>query len=249
LGIGTTPVYYSLIMRIRVMPKEVFPGIEISPDGKQEFSIGALADHLNIGDGVVLYTPNDDFSECSVFAVAEVVAVDQVRDTCSLDVRRHSNVIYPSGNAGWRWRDNRYLCLDKPKIEKYELINLFERAFNDDSWHQRPLQDESNRYAKFDLSKRTLLPTWGYVYLFKSSDAYKIGMAKNTFARKKRIESKKKLELHFIHEFSSNDYKRAEATLHLEFAHCRRGRSEFFDLTPSEVEQIQAISQMDFPLP
>jgi hypothetical protein len=236
-------------MRIRVTPKEVFPGIEITPNGIHEFSIGVLSDHLNTGDGVVLYSPNNDFSECSVFAVAEVVAVDSIRDTCSLDVRRHSSVIEPSKNARWRWRDNCYLCLDKNKVLKYELIDLFVRAFYDNSWAMRPIKDLSKRYAKFDLSKRTLLPTQGNVYLFKSSDAYKIGMAKNTTERKKRIESGKKLELELIHELSSNDYERAEATLHLEFAHCRRGKSEFFELTPDEVQRIQTIMQMNFPLP
>jgi hypothetical protein len=236
-------------MRIRVTPKEVFPGSEVSPNGKQEFSIGALADHLNIGDGLVLYTPNDDFSECSVFAVAEVVAVDPIRDTCSLDVRRHSSLIEPSKNARWRWRENCYLCLDKKKVLKYELIDLFVQAFNDKSWAKRPIQDLSKRYAKFDLSKRTLLPTWGYVYLLKSSDAYKIGMAKDTAKRKKRIEKDKKMNLELVHEFPSNDYERAEATLHLDFAHCRRKRTEFFELTLDEVEQIQAISHKDFPLP
>ena len=231
------------------MPKEVFPGIEVSPNGIHQFSIGALADHLIIGDGIVLYKPDDDFSECSVFAVAEVVAVDPIRDTCSLDVRRHSSLIKPSKNARWRWRENCYLCLDKKKVLKYKLIDLFVEAFNDKSWAKRPIQDLSKRYAKFDLSKRTLLPTWGYVYLLKSSDAYKIGMAKNTTERKKRIESGKKLELELIHELSSNDYERAEATLHLEFAHCRRGKSEFFELTPDEVQRIQTIMQMNFPLP
>ena len=236
-------------MRIRVTPKEVFAGIEVSPNGIHEFSIGVLADHLIIGDGVVLYTPNDDFSECSVFAVAEVVSVDQVRDTCSLELRRHSSLIEPSKNARWRWRENCYLCLDKKKVLKYELIDLFVEAFNDKSWTKRPIQDLSKRYAKFDLSKRTLLPTWGYVYLLKSSDAYKIGMAKDTVNRKKRIEKDKKMNLELIHEFPSNDYARAEATLHLDFAHCRRKRTEFFELTPDDVERIQTISRMDFPLP
>jgi hypothetical protein len=248
LDIGTTPIYYSLTMRIRVTPKEVFPGIEISPDGIQEFSIGALADHLNIGDGVVLYTPNDDFSECSVFAVAEVVAVDNVRDTCAMDVRCHSSVIQPSKNARWRWRENCYLCLDENRVRNYKLIDLFVEAFNDKSWAKRPIQDLSKRYAKFDLSKRTLLPTWGYVYLLKSSDAHKIGMAKDTAKRKKRIEKDRKMNLEFIHEFSSNDYDRAEATLHFQFRHCRQGKTEFFKLEPDEVQQILAITQMDFPL-
>jgi hypothetical protein len=236
-------------MRIRVTPKEVFSGVESSPNGIHDFSIGALADHLIIGDGIVLYKPDDDFSKCSVFAVAEVVAVDDVRDTCSLDIRRHSSVIQPSRNARWRWRENCYLCLDKKKVLKYELIELFVQAFDDESWAKRPIEDLSKRYAKFDLSKRTLLPTWGYVYLLKSSDAYKIGMAKDTAKRRKRIEKDKKMNLEFIHEFPSNDYERAEATLHRDFAHCRRKRTEFFELTPEEVEQIQAISQKDFPLP
>jgi len=236
-------------MRIRVTPREVFPGIETSPAGAHEFAIGVMADYLSPGDGVVLYTPNEDFSECAVFAVAEVVAVDQVRDTCSLDVRHHSSIIQPDKAARYKWRDNRYLCLDKSKIEKYGLLHLFAQAFNDDSWLERPLQDASRTFTKFDLSKRTLIPTNGYVYLFKYDDAFKIGMSTTTARRKKEIERNKKLELELLHEISSNDYQRAEATLHAEFAHCRRGRSEIFELSSSEVVRIQAISQMDFPLP
>jgi len=236
-------------MRIRVTPLEIFPGIEASPAGIHEFSIGALAEYLNAGDGVVLYTPNEDFSECAVFAVAEVVAVDQVRDTCSLNVRRHSSIIQPDKAARYKWRDNHYLCLDKSKVEKYGLLHLFAQAFNDDSWLERPLQDASRTFIKFDLSKRTLIPTNGYVYLFKYDDAFKIGMSTTTARRKKEIERNKKLELELLHEISSNDYQRAEATLHAEFAHCRRGRSEIFELSSSEVVRIQAISQMDFPLP
>jgi len=74
-------------------------------------------------------------------------------------------------------------------------------------------------------------------------------MSTDTAKRKQRIEKDKKMNLEFIHEFPSNDYERAEATLHLEFDHCRRKRTEFFELTPEEVERIQLISQMDFPLP
>ena len=64
-------------MRIRVMPREVFLGIESKSDGIHQFSIGVLADHISSGDGVVLYTPNDDFSQCAVFAVAEDLGVVQ----------------------------------------------------------------------------------------------------------------------------------------------------------------------------
>ena len=236
-------------MRIRVTPKDVFPGLEVAPNGIHEFSIGALADHLMIGDGIVLYKPNDDFSVCEVFAVAEVVALDPVQDTCSIDVRMHSSLIEPSKNARWRWQENCYLCLDKEKVLRYKLIEMFVQAFDDESWTNRPIQDLSKRYAKFDLSKRTLLPTTGYVYLFKSSEAYKIGMSKDTAQRKKRIEQNKKMKLDFIHEFLSNDYARAEATLHFQFRHCRQRKTEFFKLESDEVQQILAITKMDFPLP
>ena len=236
-------------MRIRVTPKEVFPGIEIATDGIHQYSIGALADHLNIGDGIVLYLPNDDFSQCSVFAVAEVVDVDSKEDSCSLDVRNHSNLINPDSNARHKWRKNPYLCPDKKKVLKYGLVDFFVQAFHDSTWAERPIHDLSGRFAKFDLSKRTLLPTCGFVYLLRSSDEYKIGSAIDTAKRKKRIESDKKLNLELIHEFSSNDYQRAEATLHVEFANCRRKRTEFFDLSVAEVDQILKISQMDFPLP
>jgi hypothetical protein len=240
---------YHLSMRIRVTPKEVFPGIETTSNGTHEFAIGVLADHLKIGDGVVVYSPNYDFSECAVFAVAEVISVQPELDTCTLDVRLISGIIKPDSNAKHKWQKNPYLCPDKSKVQKYKFIDLFVHAFNDKSWAERPNQDLSKRYAKFDLSKRTLLPTRGYVYLFKSSDAYKIGMSTDTAHRKKRIEKDKKMNLEFIHEFPSNDYERAEATLHLDFANCRRKRTEFFELTPEEVERIQLISQMDFPLP
>jgi hypothetical protein len=235
-------------MRIRVTPKEVFPGIENASNRIQEFSIGALADHLNIGDGVVLYSPNHDFSECTVFAVAEVISVQPEHDTCTLDVRLSSGTINPDSNAKHKWQKNPYLCPDMSKVQKYKLIDFFVQAFNDKSWAERPNQDLSKRYAKFDLTKRTLLPTRGYVYLFKSGDAYKIGMSKDTAQRKKRIEKDKKMNLEFIHEFLSNDYERAEATLHFQFRHCRQGKTEFFELEPDEVQQILAISQMDFPL-
>ena len=230
-------------------PKEVFPGIETASNGAHEFSIGVLADHLNTGDGVVLYSPNHDFSECTVFAVAEVISVQRELDTCTLDVRLSSGTIKPDSNAKHKWQKNPYLCPDKSKVQKYKLIDLFVRAFNDKSWAERPIQDLSMRYAKFDLSKRTLLPTQGYVYLFKFNDCFKIGMSTATSRRQKEIEWKKKVELELLHEISSNDYQRAEATLHAEFAHCRRGKAELFDLTPEEVQQILAIKQMDFPLP
>jgi hypothetical protein len=236
-------------MRIRVTPKEVFPGIEIASNGIHEFSIGVLADHLDIGDGVVLYSPNHDFSECAVFAVAEVISVQPELDTCTLDVRLSSGTIKPDSNAKHKWQKNPYLCPDKSKVQKYKLIDFFVEAFKDKSWAERPIQDLSNRYAKFDLSKRTLLPTRGHVYLFKFNDCFKIGMSTTTSRRQKEIERKKKVELELLHEISSNDYQRAEATLHAEFAHCRRGKAELFDLTPEEVQQILAIKQMDFPLP
>ena len=240
---------YHLSMRIRVTPKEVFPGIETASNGTHEFSIGALADHLNTGDGVVLYSPNHDFSECTVFAVAEVISVRPELDTCNLDTRLISAIIKPDSNAKHKWQKNPYLCPDKNKVQKYKLMDLFVRAFNDKSWAERPIQDLSMRYAKVDLSKRTLLPTRGYVYLFKVNDCFKIGMSTATSRRQKEIERKKKVELELLHEITSNDYQRAEATLHAEFAHCRRGRAELFDLTPEEVQQILAITQMDFPLP
>ena len=239
---------YHLSMRIRVTPKEVFPGVETASNGLHEFSIGVLADHLNTGDGVVLYSPNHDFSECTVFAVAEVISVRPELDTCNLDTRLISAIIKPDSNAKHKWQKNPYLCPDKSKVQKYKLMDLFVRAFNDKSWAERPIQDLSMRYAKFDLSKRTLLQTRGYVYLFKFNDCFKIGMSTATSRRQKEIEWKKKVELELLHEISSNDYQRAEATLHAEFAHCRRGKAELFDLTPEEVQQILAIKQMDFPL-
>ena len=121
-------------MRIRVSPEHVFPGIESKSAGIHEFTIGAFADYLNLGDGVVLYTPNTDFSECKVFAVAEVVEVNPTADSCRLDIRLHLDLIRPDKAARYKWRDNPYLCLDRKKVAKYRLMELFARAFNDKSW-------------------------------------------------------------------------------------------------------------------
>ena len=75
-------------MRIRVTPREVFPGIETSPAGAHEFAIGVIADYLSPGDGVVLKlnaelsalpyrsvaTDNEGcFTECEDYSVVRVL--------------------------------------------------------------------------------------------------------------------------------------------------------------------------------
>ena len=89
------------------------------------------------------------------------------------------------------------------------------------------------------------MPVVGFVYLFKSSDLYKIGKSIDTLNRKRQVERDVREDLREVHRFESNDYTRAEAILHQRYA-AKRVRGEWFDLSETDLAEILKISEMNF---
>lgn len=237
---------YSRIVRIRVVQPSVFPDFSEGLTGLHLMFVGTLSFHVAVGDGLLVYIPNDDYSECRCIAACEIVAVDEAERRVTLDIREANEVIYPPSRVRWRWRQDPYLCPDKKRARDYGLVGIFARSFDDPTWHDRELKDAARSVFEVDLTRPTLLPQIGEVYLFGStSHGTKIGKSVDVEKRKKEVENDIGESLKILHRFSSNDYSRAEFTLHTKYSHLRR-KGEWFDLTSHDIAEIQSISSMTF---
>jgi hypothetical protein len=109
----------------------------------------------------------------------------------------------------------------------------------------RKLDDAVNFVFRPDLTRPTLSPQSGDIYLLKGSTLYKIGKSIQTDKRKKRLEKQVSEKLELLHTIKSNDYTRAEVTLHQRYEHLHR-HGEWFELGPAEVAEILQIGEMNF---
>lgn len=232
-------------MRLRVIQASALPDLAEAPVGISLVQVGKLSHFLDPEDAMLVYHPDTDFSQCRCIRACEVTASDPDRGTIIIDTRVIDVVVTPDRHARHYWRDRPYLCLDVKKIIKYQLLSIFEEAFKDNSWTDRKLEDAVDSVFRPDLSRPTLTPQSGDVYLLKGSKLYKIGKSIQTEKRKKRIEKEQGEKLELLHTITSNDYTRAEVTLQQRFQHCHR-YGEWFDLGPDEVAEILGISEMNF---
>lgn len=230
-------------MRIRVVPLSALPDVLTSNCEIQVVWVDILAQHLNEGDGLVMYETLDECATCLVRCICEVVASDPENGFATLDVRPWNAEIRPDSHARWRWEKAPYLCLDTNKVIKYNIPPLFAAAFSDKSWLTRKLQDSTNEVFRPDLSKQTLHPVKGFVYLIRGPKLHKIGKAENVENRLKQIEKDEGCELEVVHTIRSMDYTRAETRLHNKYKHLRR-RGEWFELSQIEIDAICAISDL-----
>ena len=219
--------------------------MHLLPDGSHIFQVGDFAHHVEAGDGLFIYEANEDFSVCTSVAVAEVTDIDLAAETCTIDKRNYTGVVEPDKGVRWRWQRNPYLCPDAKKVEKYGMVQFFADAFSDPKWLQRPMGDAVQEVFRPDLSKPTLMPVVGHVYVFQSSTHYKIGKSVEVDERIKQVGKDVGEELRLLHTINTNDYTRTETELHLRYAHCRV-RGEWFDLSPDELAEILAISEVTF---
>lgn len=234
-------------MRIRVIPQGIIADLDQAENGFVRARVDKLAHFLEPNDGIIIYCPNSDYSICRALSFCDVLDTSPSSETCTVDVRHFEADIVPDSRARHRWKKNPYLCLDKGKVDKYGLVNLFVAAFNDVSWRARKLDDAVNAVFRPDLSRPTLNPTEGFVYLLSSGSLYKIGKAIDIESRQKQVERDVSQKLVEVHRIRSNDYTRAEAELHLKFQH-RRIRGEWFNLSTVEINQICAMSELNYDL-
>jgi len=232
-------------MRVRVIQADALPNLAEVQDGIALTHVGKLSHFIDPGDGLLLYRANSDYSECRCIRACEVTATDTEQGTAVLDARLIDVIVTPDRHARHYWRDRPFLCLDVKKVIKYQLPAIFAAAFADSSWLDRELDDAVNFVFRPDLNRPTLTPKQGSIYLLKGSALHKIGKSIHAVQRKKDIEKQVGEKLELLHTISSNDYTRAEVTLHQKYAHLRR-RGEWFDLGPSEVSEILQINEMNF---
>jgi len=236
---------YHRLMRVRVIQADALPLLAEAAPGIALFHVGKLSHFLDPGDGLLVYTPNADFSECRCTRACEVTATDPDQGLVAVDARSVDVTVSPDRHARHYWRDRPYLCLDVAKIRKYDLLSIFGSAFDDPTWLERELEDAVNFVFRPDLNRPTLTPVSGLIYLLRGSKLHKIGKSIHIDERKKTIEKDVGETLELLHTIRSNDYTRAEVTLHQKYRHLRR-RGEWFELSQVEVAEIMQITEMNY---
>lgn len=80
----------------------------------------------------------------------------------------------------------------------------------------------------------------GFVYLAKSGDFYKIGLAVNVEERLKALRTSSPYPIALLHTIRTPNMRRLEMTLHRAYAH-KRAQGEWFALELADVATIRAI--------
>jgi ribosomal protein S25 len=117
----------------------------------------------------------------------------------------------------------------KRLIEEY--INLLE------------MTNENLRKQKEFLSRPEKEKRQGVVYVFRQegTDNYKIGFSANYEQRKNIFGIKLPFNMKEVAVYNTDYYKEAEAGIHNHFSDARLNGSEFFTLTPEQLEEIPVI--------
>ena len=233
-------------MRIRVVNKNVarhFGGLRA---GVHVLGVGNLVHHVQVDDGLMVYSSDDDCTSCQFSHLALILEVSVQEEYLVLDVRSADFTIVPDARGRQFWRKKPFLVPNIEKAEKYRFREYFADLFQRQDLRTVKLEDAVGEVYKHDLSVPTLVPEEGWIYLFDRKDALKIGRTVDLFTRQRDLEREQGQKLELVHSFKSRDYVRAEALLHQRFREVRRGRSEWFDLGTEQVAYICSIS--DFGL-
>lgn len=228
------------------MQANVVPSIVHSDSGVNEVLLDVFSHHLEPDDGLFVYNSDDSYASCVAEFLCEVLQVNRARGSATVNKKPTDAVINPPSRVRWRWQKDPFLCLDVERVKKYGLLEIFAKTFENPDWTRRTIRDRARSAIVHDLSKPTLTPTQGFVYLFRSSSLYKIGKTVDVESRKKEIERDIGEPIEVVHFFATNDYSRAEGQLHLQFANVRR-HGEWFDLSAIDVEAIMQIAELSFP--
>jgi hypothetical protein len=81
----------------------------------------------------------------------------------------------------------------------------------------------------------------GRVYLVQGGDEFKIGCSTNLPLRLRELQRYRAPRVRVVHLIEATDPEGLEAWLHLRYVHARIGGSEWFTLTPAEVEEIRTV--------
>ena len=233
-------------MKVRTINASVVPFFGELGSGISVVSVGDFSHHVKQGDGLMVYTTQDNHVTCHFNLVCLVVKTDTHAGSIVLDSRTVDVTFNPDRHALHKWRSNPYLPPDKKKVMKYRFLDLFAQAFDNPALATSQLEDCVRHVFKPDLSIPTLIPIEGDVYLFRRPDLHKIGKSTDLQQRQKKLEREQGVQLELIHSFRSKDSIRAEGILLARYRSKLREGAEWFELEATDLQFICSIN--DFGL-
>jgi hypothetical protein len=230
-------------MRIYAMPSHLLGDPVVQAGELQKLVVGALAYYVKPGYGLVIAEWVEEKQYVQVTALGEVREVNEEGETIVVELIPFERTLTPSGAGKGHWRKTRRMCLDVSLVKKYELIDDFCSCFANGDFRKRRLSDSTRDRVNPDPNKPSLNPRDGFVYLFKGSDLYKIGMAEIVERRKVQVEKDCGEKLETVHVIRSSDHFQTERDMHVKYA-AKRVKGEWFDLSPEEVAEFCSISEL-----
>lgn len=213
-------------------------------NGIQSIWLGAAAAHLHPGDVLVGYSTTDEFKKCEVSTLSEIIDSDGESGSTVLDCRTVANTITPASRHAWRWKKFAFMPIVPSRVTAYAIPQMLAEAFKDPTWPLRKYPDNTRKAIYPDLSKPTIQPETGSVYLMRSPEWYKIGKSLNVEKRRRTLSREHGVELRLIHSLLSADYSRAELIL-LNRYKGKRQLGEIFLLNDSDVIEISRIKDFE----
>ncbi len=185
------------------------------------------------GDGILIGTWQEDKLTGSVSGLAVVASLDICQNQAIAEYAKTSLTLKPNP-SGRRWWRNAHFKFAESVRERYMLDDIFAEHFPG--------------YAEMDITPlscpsspkgKNYLPIAGYIYVLKSEYGYKIGKTVNLKDRIRLFGVKLPFKFELILTGLVENCSKAEAELHRRFSH-KRLEGEWFELTPTDVDQIEA---------
>ena len=213
-------------------------------NGIQSIWLGTPTAYLRPGDVLVGYSTTDEFRTCEVSMLSEIIDVDEESGSTVLDCRTVANTIVPAKRQVWRWKKFAFMPLVPSRVTAYAIPQMLAEAFEDPTWPLRKYPDNTRKAIYPDLSKPTIQPETGSVYLMRSPEWFKIGKSLDVEKRRRTLSREQGVQLRLIHSFLSADYSRAELIL-LNRYKSKRKLGEIFLLSDSDAIEIGRIKDFE----
>lgn len=92
------------------------------------------------------------------------------------------------------------------------------------------------------MNKQTYASLFGYVYLLKCGDHFKIGFSKTPRKRLRQLRTGSPLPITVEHQLKTPHFRAVEQQLHIHFRN-KRGNGEWFTLSEDDVSYIKSLDQ------
>jgi hypothetical protein len=201
-------------------------------DGKISLPPG-LSDRICPGDGILIGAWQEESLTGNVSGLAVVKSLDIRQNHANIEYVETSLTLKPNP-SGRRWWRNPHFKFAESVRERYMLDDIFAEHFPG--------------YADIDITplrrassprEKSYLPISGSIYVLQSKYGYKIGKTVNLKDRIRLFGVKLPFAFELVVTGDVSNYSKVEAELHEQYSH-KRLEGEWFDLSPEDVDQIEA---------